>query len=188
MNSFSMSITESYILTNDGSKIYIIPNSFRIDNKEKTVFYKLPNSNVDGKIKFKDFDYIQIGKNKFKIYRINDFREPQGYFVLSETDTNTLIFTTKASDDEESTQINYVFYVLESNNNNNIVDGLEFDNLKNPKSINARGEIFSKIQFYFKDCETLIKRITSYDNLSVENKRMDILNFFNSPVYSECKK
>ncbi len=186
MNSFSMTVIDSFILTNDGTKIYLIPSSFRIDNKEKIVFYKMPNSNIDSKIKFKDFDYIQIGTNKFKIYRINNSREPQGYFVLSETDTKTLIFTTIPNEDTQSTKVNYVFFILESNNN--ILDGLEFDNLKNSKSITKRGEILPKIEFYFQHCEMLLKRITAYNNTSVENKQMDILNFFNSPVYTECQK
>jgi hypothetical protein len=184
MNSFSMPIFESFILTHDGSKINIKTNFFRIDNTEKTVFYKLPNSDVENKIKFKDFDYIHIGSNKFKTYKLNNSKEVNGYFVLSETASKTLIFTTKPDEDEESTKVNYVFYVLDLNNN--IVDSLQFDNLKSTKSIITRGDIFPKILFYFKDCEMLIKRISSYD--TTKNQNLDILDFFNSPVYIECLK
>jgi hypothetical protein len=186
MNSFSMPIFESFILTNDGSKINIKTSFFRIDNTEKIVFYKLPNSDVENKIKFKDFDYIHIGTNKFKTYKLNNSKEVNGYFVLSETASNTLIFTTKPNEDEESTKIIYVFYVLDLKNN--IIDSLQFDNLKNTKSITARGDIFPKIQFYFMDCKQLITRIESYDNLSVKNQNLDILDFFDSPVYIECLK
>ncbi|HSD08559.1 hypothetical protein [Flavobacterium sp.] len=186
MNSFSMSIVESFIITNDGSKINIKPNFFRIDTTEKLVFYKLLNSDVESKIKFKDFDCIYLGINKFKTYKLNNSKEVNGYFVLSETASKTLIFTTTADENEESTKVNYVFYVLDVNNN--IVDSLQFDNLKTAKSIAARADIYPKIQFYFGGCEMLIKRISSYDNLSVQDQNMSILEFFNSPVYTECKK
>jgi hypothetical protein len=186
MNSFSMPIFESFILTNDGLKINIKTNFFRIDTTDKIVFYKLPNSDVESKIKFKDFNYINIGTNKFKTYKLNNSKETNCYFVLSESASKTLIFTTKPDEDEESSKLNYVLYILDLNNN--IVDSLQFDNLKSAKSIDTRGEIFSKIQFYFSDCEMLIKRITSYDNLSVQNQNLNILDFFNSPVYVECLK
>lgn len=186
MNSFSMPIFESFILTNDGSKINIKTNFFRIDNAEKIVIYKLPNSEVESKIKFKDFDYIHIGTNKFKTYKLNNSKEVNGYFVLSETTSKALIFAAKPDEDEGSTKISYTFYVLDLKNN--ILDSLQFDNLKSTKSIITRGDIFPKIQFYFKDCELLIKRIESYDNLSAKNQNLDILDFFDSPVYIECLK
>ena len=186
INSFSMPFSESFILTNDGSKISIKPNFFRIDTTDKIVFYKLSNSDIESKIKFKDFDCIQIGTNKFKTYKLNNSKEVNGYFVLSETATKALILTTKQDDEEESTKVNYVFYIIDLNSN--VLDSLQFDNLKSAKSTTMRGEIFSKILFYFGDCEMLIKRISSYDNLTVENKNLDILNFFNSPVYIECTK
>jgi len=184
MNAFSMPVSGNFILTNDGSKINIKTNFFRIDNTEKIVFYKLSNSDVESKIKFKDFDYIQIGTTKFKTYKLNNYKEISGYFVLSETASKTLIFTTKQDEDEGSSKINYFFYVLDSNNN--ILDSLQFDNLKNNKSATARADIFPKIQFYFKDCEHLMTRIESYDN--VNNQNLAILDFFDSPVYLECLK
>lgn len=181
-----MPVLENFILTNDGAKINIKPNSFRINIKEKLVYYKLSNSDIESKIKFKDFDYILLGSNKFKTYQLNNSKEINGYFVLSESSTKTLILTTTPNDDVESTKVNYVIYIV--NSNYNIIDGLEFDNLKNTKSSNDRGDIFSKILFYFNDCDKLISRITSYDNhLSIQNMNMDILGFFNSPVYIECK-
>ncbi|REG98111.1 hypothetical protein [Flavobacterium aquicola] len=186
MNAFSMPFSESFILTNDGSKINIKTNFFRIDNAEKIVFYKLPNSDAESRIKFKDFDYIHIGSSKFKTYKLNNSKEIVGYFVLSETTSKTLIFTTKTDEDEESTKVNYAFYILDSNNN--IIDSLQFDNIKSLKSSNIRGDIYSKIQFYFSDCDMLMKRIDSYDNLSAKDQNLGILDFFNSPVYTECHK
>jgi hypothetical protein len=186
LKSFSLPTFESYIITNEGLKINIKTNFFQIDNTEKTVFYKLSNSDVIKKIKLKDFDYILLGANKFKTFNLNNSGEAKGYFVLSESPSKTLIVTTKPNEDNESTQVNYIIYILDSNEN--IIDSLQFDNLKNKKSISTRGDIFSKIRFYFNDCEALISRITSYDNLALENQNMDILNFFNSPVYIECTK
>ena len=186
MNSFSMPFFESFILTNDGLKINIKPNFFRIDNIEKIVFYKLQNSDVESKIKFKDFDYIHLGPNKFKTYKLNNSKEINGYFVLSETSSKTLIFTTKPDEEEDGSKVNYILYILDLNNN--ILDSLQFDNLKNKKSNSIRGDIFSKIQFYFSDCQMLISRITSYDKPSAQNQNLSILDFFNSPVYIECLK
>lgn len=185
MNAFSMPIIENFILTNDGAKIIIKSNSFRIDIAEKIVFYKPFNSDVENKIKFKDFDYVLLGSNKFKTYQLNNSKEINGYFVLSESASKTLLLTTKSNESTISTKINYVIYILDANEN--IIDGLQFDNLKNSKSITTRGDIYSKIQFYFNDCEKLITRISSYDNRSLENQNMDILKFFNSPIYIECQ-
>lgn len=185
MNAFSMPVIENFILTNDGVKIIIKPNSFRIDISEKIVFYKPFNSDVENKIKFKDFDYILLGSNKFKTYQLNNSKEINGYFVLSESASKTLLLTTKSNESTISTKINYVIYILDANEN--IIDGIQFDNLKNSKSITTRGDIYSKIQFYFNDCDKLITRISSYDNLSLENQNMDILKFFNSPIYIECQ-
>lgn len=181
-----MSVSENFILTNDSLKIIINPNSFRIDIREKIVFYKVPNSNLENKIKFKDFDYVLLGSNKFKTYQLNDTKETDGYFVLSQTPTKTLILTTKPNTDVDSHKVSYLMYIVSSSNK--IMDGLEFDNLKNSRSITKRGEIFAKIRFYFSDCELLLSRITFYDNSTLENQNMDILDFFNSPVYIECTK
>ena len=181
-----MSLGESFILTNDGSKINIKTNFFRIDNIEKVAFYKLPNSETENKIKFKDFNYIQLGTNKFKTYKLNNSKEIKGYFVLSETASKTLIFTTIPEENEESTKVNYVLYVLDANNN--ILDSLQFDNLKNQKSNNIRGDIYSKIEFYFSDCPMLMYRISAFDDLSEQNLHLGVLEIFNSPVYTECTK
>lgn len=185
MNSFSMGSFENFILTNSGSKIDIKPNFFRVDYAEKIVFYKSANSEVETKIKFKDFDFIRFGKNKFKIYKLNSSKEINGYFVLCETASKTLIFSTNLGvDDDESNLVHYVFYIIDSNNN--IVESLQFDNIKKPKSASLRADIFSKIQFYFSNCKLLMDRISSFDNTSLKNLNLDILGFFNSPVYIEC--
>ncbi|HEU4790117.1 MAG TPA: hypothetical protein VFS71_10555 [Flavobacterium sp.] len=186
VNSFSMESFQSFILTNSGSKIAIKTNFFRIDYVEKTVFYKLENSEIEKKISFKDFDFILIGKNKFKTFKLNNSKEINGYFVLSETASKLLILSSTSSDDEDSNLVNYVFYIVDSNSG--ILDSLQFDNLKKPKSVSVRGDIFSKIQFYFKDCNLLMDRISSYDNTSFQNLNLAILDFFNSPVYIECLK
>lgn len=184
INSFSINAPESYIQTNNGLKITIKPSFFRIDNKEKLVYYKPLNSESESKIKFKDFDYVLIGINKFKTYRITDSKEVNGYFVLADTNSNTLICSTIPNEDDESTTVKYVLYILDADNI--IVDGLVFDNLKNTKSNNTRGEIYSKIEFYFKGCQKLIDRLTPYGNVLTQNTNMDILNFFDSPVYVDC--
>jgi hypothetical protein len=184
LNSFATESFQSFILKKEGAKININPNFFRIDSAEKTVFYKLENSEVERKMSFKDFDYILIGKNKFKTFRLNNSKDINGYFVLSESSSKSLIVSSAPADDEDSKLVHYVFYIVDSNSN--ILDSLQFDNLKKSKSALVRDDIFSKIQFYFKGCKMLMDRISSFDNTSFENLNMDILGFFDSPVYIEC--
>src|SRR6478609_908688 len=174
INSFSMESFQSFILKNEGTKISINPNFFRIDYVEKTVFYKLENSEAERKISFKDFDYILIGKNKFKTFRLNNSKEIKGYFVLSEIGSKSLIIT--STSDEESNVVNYDLLIVDSNDT--ILDGLQFDNLKKPKSISVRADIFSKIQFYFKDCKLLMDRMSSLDTISSQNLYLNILRLF----------
>jgi len=181
INSYSI---ENFILTNDGSKINIKPSFFRIDTNEKTISYKLSNSDVESKMKFKDFDFINIGKNKFKTYKLQNSKEVNGYFVLAETATKTLLLSTEPDEDEESTKVNYVFYVVDLTAN--IIDSMKFDNLKNSKSGTMRGDILFKIQFYFNNCPLLMTRISSFDNLFDQDNNLKILDFFNSPVYINC--
>jgi hypothetical protein len=186
INSYSIESFQSFILTNSGSKIAIRTNFFRIDYDEKTVFYKLENSELEKTISFKDFDFILIGKNKFKTFKLNNSKEINGYFVLSETPSKSLILSSSPSEDEDSNLVKYNFYIIDLTGN--ILESLQFDNLKKPKSVSVRGDIFTKIQFYFKDCNLLMDRVSSFDNTSFENLNLDILNFFNSPVYIECLK
>lgn len=182
MNSFAIEPFQNFILTNSGSKITIKPNFFRIDSSEKVIYYKVSTSEVESRMSFKDFDYILIGKNKFKTYKLNNSKEINGYFVLSDTATKSLILSSRS--EEESNVVHYVFYVIESNGS--ILDSLEFDNQKKAKSVLVRADIFSKIQFYFRDCNMLMNRISTYDNTSLENLNLNILGFFNSPLYIEC--
>ena len=62
-----MGFIQSFIFKNGGTKVSINPNYFRIDSAEKTVFYKLENSEAEKKISFKDFDFIIIDKNTIEI-------------------------------------------------------------------------------------------------------------------------
>ena len=180
-----MESSSSFILTNNGSKISVKPNFFRIDYAEKTIIFKLSNSEVESTLSFKDFDYILIGKNKFKTYKLNSSKEVNGYFVLCETASKTLILSTNSAvDSDESNSLQYVFHVIDLNDN--IIESVQFDNLKKPKSVSVRADIFSKIKFYFGDCSLLINRIAAFDNTSLQNLNLDILDFFNSPVYIQC--
>ncbi|KAF2336479.1 hypothetical protein [Flavobacterium daemonense] len=182
INSFANESFDSYILKKEGTKISINPSFFRIDSNEKFVFYKLENSDVEKKISFKDFDYILIGKIKFKTFKLNNSKEINGYFILCETASKSLIVS--SSSDEESETMHYVFYIIDQDTK--VVDNLEFDNLKKTKSAEIRADIFLKIQFYFKDCNALMDRLYSFDKDSAQNSNLNILGFFDSPVYIEC--
>src|SRR6187431_577197 len=151
MNSYSMESFQNFILTNHGSKIDIKPNFFRIDYVEKKIFYKLTSSDVESKMSFKDFDFILIGKNKFKTYKLNSLKVIDGYFVLCENSSKALILSTKSdAEGDDGNLMNYVFHIVDLNNN--IVEGVQFDSLEEAKTISIRAEMFSMIQLYFGDC------------------------------------
>jgi hypothetical protein len=183
MYAFSFETPQSFILTNTGQKINIKPNFFRIDSTERIIFYKLFNSETEIKMSFKELNYILIGKNKFQTYKLNNSNEINGYFVLSENTTYSLILSSN-SDDEDNNLMRYYLYIVDKSNK--IIDNLNFDNRKSPKSSNVRADIFTKVQFYFGNCSLLINRLTSFDNMAVENLNLDILKFFDSPIFSEC--
>jgi hypothetical protein len=178
-----MDSLQSFIVTNNGAKIGIKANFFRIDYSEKVIYYKLSAAETVIKMSFNDFDYILLGKNKFKTFRFNNEKEVNGYFVLAETASKSLILSS-VSDEENSVLVQYIFYVVDSNSN--VIERVKFDNSKNSKSVAVRGDIFSTIRFYFGDCTLLMDRIVLFDNSTLENLNLDILGFFDTPLYIEC--
>jgi hypothetical protein len=180
-----MESLQSFIVTKNGAKIGIRANFFRIDYIEKSIYYKLATSETASKMNFSDFDYILLGKNKFKTFKLDKAKEVNGYFVLAETASKSLILSS-VSNDENSTLVQYVFYVVDSNNN--IIESVKFDNGRNSKAVAVRADIFSTIKFYFSDCNLLMDRIVLFDNSSFENLNLDILGFFDSPIYIDCVK
>ncbi|MCZ8229459.1 hypothetical protein [Flavobacterium sp.] len=180
---FSAEIPNSFIVNKDGEQISINSNFFRIDNAEKCIYYKLANSPAEIKMNFNDLDYVMIRKNKFKTFKLANTKELKGFFVLSETVSNSLLFSSISSEEEESV-VNYEFYIIDKSGS--IVESHVFDNLKRSKSASIRSDIFGKIRFFFHDCPQLIKRISSFDVNSVENFNLDILGFFDEPIYINC--
>ena len=61
-----------------------------------------------------------------------------------------------------------------------------FNNTLNQKNATLRGEIYSKIKFYFPDCSDLLIRLAMYDKNNSDIDNTAILRFFNSPVYQKC--
>lgn len=177
--------SESFIIKKDGSKAEIRSNSFRVDAHEKTVYYKLIDQNSEVKTKFKDFDYVIFGVNKFKTFKLDQSNEVNGFFVLAETAEKTLIsISIPDLDSEESTTVSYVFHVIDQENK--IVESHEFNNTNNQKNANLRAEIYGKIKFYFPSCELLLNRLAYFDRNNLETNNTAILGFFNSPVYVSC--
>ncbi|OAZ03407.1 hypothetical protein [Flavobacterium succinicans] len=180
---FSAENPNSFIVNKDGEQISINSNFFRIDNTEKCIYYKLVNSPAEIKMNFNDLDYVMIRKNKFKTVKFANTKELKGFFVLSESATKTLLFSSMSSEEEESV-VKYEFYIIDKSGS--IVESHVFDNLKRPKSASTRSDIFGKIRFFFDDCPQLIKRISSFDVNSAENFNLDILGFFDEPIYINC--
>jgi hypothetical protein len=181
--SYSAGLTDNYILMNTGIKISIKPNSFRVDSSEKTVFYKELNSDKENSLRFKDFDFILFGKHKFQTFKVNNSSEVNGYFVLAQSSSKTLIFSTK-SDEIDSNSVFYFLYILDSDNN--VIESIKFDNHKSSKSSTFRSGIYPLIRYHFLNCNLLIDRISSFDNTSFENLNLDILGFFDTPFFISC--
>ena len=175
---------DSFIVRKDGSKAEIQNNSFRIDAAEKTIYYKLAESSREIKTYFKDFDYVVFGVNKFKTFKLDKSNEINGFFVLAETAEKTLVSIAIPDMEEDSSNISYVFHVLDKQNN--IIETHEFSNSKNQKNANLRGEIYSKIKFYFPNCELLLNRLSNFDRNIHDMNNTAILGFFNTPVYINC--
>lgn len=184
--SFSGFATESFdnfIFNKNGDQININPNFFRIDNAEKCIYYKLVSGSSEIKMNFNDLDYVIIRKNKFKTVRLKNTKEIKGFFVLCESAAKTLLFSSSSQEEDESV-VKYQFYIVDKENS--VLESHIFDNLKRPKSASIRSDIFGKIRFFFDDCPSLIKRISSFDVASAENFNLDILGFFDAPIYINC--
>lgn len=182
-NCFANESLDNYIFDRNGEQININPNFFRIDNFEKCIFYKLASGSSEIKMNFSDLDYVIIRKNKFKTVRFKSSKEIKGFFVLCETATKTLLFSSSSQEEDDSVA-KYEFYIIDKENL--ILENHSFDNLKRPKSASIRSDIFGKIRFFFDDCPLLIKRISSFDVASAENFNLDILGFFDAPIYINC--
>lgn len=181
---FQSAFPDSFIIKKDGSKAEIQSNSFKVDASEKTIYFKLIGNDREVKMNFKDFDYVIFGANKFKIFKLDKSNDSNGFFVLAETPEKTLVSISIPDTEEDSNTISYVFHVLDKQNNS--IETHEFNNKKNQKDTNLRGEIYSKIKFYFPNCELLLKRLNSYDRNGNDINNMAILGFFNAPVYANC--
>lgn len=174
-------LAEDEILLKSGIKETIKTNTFKVDYNERKISYQT-NSNKEVTLHFEDFDWVTVGVNKFQSFMLEGSSVSEGYFVLSETATKKLIFRT--TQDEDSSLIKYVFYVID--NNNNILDYHSFDNGTSKKSITQRSEIFLKIRYYFADCTDMIQRLELYDQYSTDMSHSRIVSFFKTPIYYNC--
>ena len=182
--SFYSYAEDSFIIKNDGTKAIIKSNSFRVDQTEKLIYYKLITSDSEIKMRFNEFSSVEFGVNKFKTFKLGNSKEIKGYFVLTENNDKTLISISIADEDEDSRKVTYEFYVVDSSNQ--ILESHTFNNLLNQKNADLRSEIYSKIKFYFSDCSELLKRLDMYDKNNSDINNTTILRFFNSPVYQKC--
>ena len=182
--SFYSYAEDSFIIKNDGTKAIIKSNSFRVDQTEKLIYYKLITSDSEIKMRFNEFSSVEFGVNKFKTFKLGNSKEIKGYFVLTENNDKTLISISIADEDEDSRKVTYEFYVVDSSNQ--ILESHTFNNLLNQKNADLRSEIYSKIKFYFSDCLELLKRLDMYDKNNSDINNTTILRFFNSPIYQKC--
>ena len=185
--SFSHALfADSFVVKNDGSKAVIKSNSFRLDIGEKKIYYKLLDDDSEIKMSFKDFEYVVYGVNKFKTFKFKNSNVFSGYFVIAETSEYSLIsIVSQNLEYENSSKSSYIFHIL--NAKNEIIDTHEFTNLENSKESSIRSEIYSKIRFYFSTCTMLLNRLNYFDRNSQQLNNTSILNFFDKPVYVDCK-
>jgi hypothetical protein len=180
--SFNSNAEDSFIIKKDGSKSIIKTNSFRVDQNEKLIYYKLTTNDSEIKMSFSDFSCVEFGVNKFKTYKLNNSNEVRGYFVLTESNDKALISISKT--DEDSNKVTYEFHIID--NNGQVLESHFFNNILNQKNADLRSEIYLKIKFYFSNCFELLKRLDLYDKNNSGINNITILRFFNSPVYQKC--
>ncbi len=179
--SFSQSF---FIIKNDSSKVLIKSNYFRIDALEKNIYYKSLVSDKESKMSFKEFDYAELGINRFKTFKLNNSNAILGFFVLVETSDKLLISISKKEESEDSDLTYYVFHVIDKQNT--IIESYNFNDSKNTKNVALRADIYYKLRFYFSNCPVLIDRISRFDKNAVQSNQTSILGFFNTPIYINC--
>jgi hypothetical protein len=184
---FSSFALDPFIIKKDGSKQAIKSNSFHVDQAEKVIYYLLENDQTEVKMSFNDFSSVEFGVSKFKTFRLNNSKKVEGYFVLAESESKSLISIFKPDlENEDSKTFFYEFHVIDKNNT--IIESHFFNNIIDQKNADLRNDIYTKIRFYFENCSTLSKILEMYDsnNYSKTNENTKILEFFNSHVYYQC--
>lgn len=182
---FQHAFANGFIVKNDGSKSEIQENSFHVDASEKVIYYQLLNASKEIKTSFKEFNYVIIGVNKFKTFKLDNSKVVSGFFVLAETLDKTLLSISLSEEDADGNVQNvYVFHVIDAHDT--IIESHEFNNGKSPKNVHLREEIYSKIKFYFPNCNDLLKRLDTFDSNPNDTLKLGVLRFFNNPVYTSC--
>ena len=163
------------------SNVEIIKSSFKFDNTEKKIYYKTTTNQSLKSLGYTDFDYVDFDKYRFQVFTIENAK--QGCFVITKSKTKILAATINM-DEENSEKTDYVFHILD--NNYTIIESHYFNNTKSTKQTNLRGEIYGKIQFYFSDCDKMIKRIMEADKLNKEDN-LYMLKIFDYPEFCNCE-
>ncbi|MFB9080252.1 hypothetical protein ACFFLS_11820 [Flavobacterium procerum] len=185
LNSYSQN---SFILKKDGTKIEISDkfNDFGIINIDKRISYVIPGKTWEKYITYKDLDYASFGQYVFKSFIIK--KKQKGYFVLADDVDKRLVclvttVTTKQGKSLYSTITYYDILVLDLNNN--IIETLYFKGTsKSLDHVELRKKVPELIKRNFKNCPKVIERMESFN--TNDEYFMDILGFFDSPVYLKC--
>ncbi|MFD1603201.1 hypothetical protein ACFSJW_18895 [Flavobacterium artemisiae] len=178
----------SFILKKDGTKIEISDkfNDFEIINIDKRISYVIPGKTWEKYITYKDLDYASFGQYVFKSFIIE--KKQKGYFVLAEDVDKRLVclvtsVTTQQGKSLYSTITYYDILVLDLNNN--IIETLDFKGTnKSLGHVELRKKVPELIKRNFKNCPKVIERMESFN--TNDEYFMDILGFFDSPVYLKC--
>lgn len=186
LKSFSQ---ESYIMTNNGTKIIIQESSVRLISFDRKILYKNLNKGSDQSISFDDFDYIYYNNFKFISIGLNKRKEKDGYFILAESAEKFLflkiIILKPQEEDEEAPKPSYQLLIVD--NQFNTLSVFAINDLNNSINIDSRNNILPNIKAFFPNCDNLLNRLSDYDKKNGDLKNQSILGVLNSPVYIECK-
>lgn len=185
LNSYSQN---SFILKKDGTKIEISDKftDFQVINIDKRISYVVPGKTWEKYITYKDLDYASFGQYVFKSFKVK--KKQKGYFVLADDVDKRLVclvtaVTTKQGKSLYSTITYYDVLVLDLGDN--IIETLYFKGTsKSADNVGLRKKVPELIKRNFQNCPKVIERMESFN--TNDEYFMDILSFFDSPVYLKC--
>jgi len=180
--------SEEIIVTKNNTKrsVTFLKESFKYDNNLKKIFYKVNVNDKLQSLNYKDFDYVEFSDYRFKVFKMGNLLE--GYFVLAETKTRTLLVASIDSKEEveDEEPVSDVLMLI-VNDEGAIVEKNIYDKKDTQKSIDARYEVFNLIKFHFPDCSQIIERVKFIESKYIDKNYVGILKLFTNPVYTKCE-
>ena len=179
---------DAYVLKTDGSKISVDDASVRIITSDKKILFRPAEKGREQTLSFSDFDILIYNNFKFKSLNINKKTEKDGYFILAESNSKSLIFKILTANPQDEDELpKPIFQLLIIDEFLSTLSSFIVNDQTNIKNIEVRNQILLNIKMAFPNCDNLINRVMDYDKKNGDSKNLSILGIFNSPVYFDCK-